>query len=269
MDMKCNPGFYVEEMIIERFVNFWRQYWIHRYCPVCCCKVDMFRPLADEYASNARKYGYQYFGQGETINVHEYSCPNCGASDRERLYALYLKRNDSKETGARPKLLHIAPEPALRDYIQRQGIFDYRTADSTMEDVDDQIDLTCMHQYQDGVYDCFICSHVLEHVADDGLAIAELFRILKPGGWGILMAPVNVHLAATVEDPSVTDEAERWRLFGQGDHVRLYAKHDFIERIRAPGFLVEQLDASFFGIRTFARTGITRKSVLYIVRKPL
>ena len=33
----------------------------------------------------------------------------------------------------------------------------------------------------DASYDVIVCNHVLEHV-DDGKALAELYRILRPGG---------------------------------------------------------------------------------------
>jgi SAM-dependent methyltransferase len=238
------------------------------FCPVCGKKNVKFMPLPAYYRENALKYGYRYFGEGETISLDRYSCAACGASDRERLYALYLSRKCRDKFGAKLKMLHIAPEQALSACIRRWGVFDYHTADQAMEGVDDHIDITCMSLYQDAAYDCFICSHVLEHVADDAAAIAELFRVLKPGGWGILMAPVITHLDTTIEDPTVTDEAGRWRLFGQGDHVRLYAKNDFIKRIGVPGFVVEQFGVFFFGAKTFDMAGITRQSVLYVVRRP-
>ena len=39
----------------------------------------------------------------------------------------------------------------------------------------------------------------------------------------------------TIEDPSVTSPAERMRLFGQEDHVRLYGP-DYPDRLKAVGF---------------------------------
>src|ERR1700754_3773035 len=36
--------------------------------------------------------------------------------------------------------------------------------------------------YADGTFDCVIASEILEHVPEDGRAISELARVLKPGG---------------------------------------------------------------------------------------
>jgi SAM-dependent methyltransferase len=238
-----------------------------RFCPVCEGAVTEFAPLPREYEEQAKRYGYRYFGQAETINIKEYSCPACGASDRERLYMLYLSqviRSPAFVRGSR--LVHIAPEKALSQRIRQLGVFDYCTADLAMDGVDDRVDVTAM-SYADGSFDAFICSHVLEHVTDDRAALRELWRILKSGGWGIIMSPVMTNLSATVEDGSVTTEVERWRLFGQGDHVRLYAKTDFLMRIMEAKFSVKQLDANYFGLTTLVRCGIAPSSVLYVVTR--
>jgi SAM-dependent methyltransferase len=145
--------------------------------------------------------------------------------------------------------------------------FSYRTADLFMDAADDRVDITDMKVYPDASVDFFICSHVLEHVADDRKALGELRRILKPGGRGILVVPIVLTIDEIDEDPSVTDPAERWRRFGQGDHVRLYSKSGFLARVREAGFDVHQLGREHFGGETFERHGITEQSVLYVVEK--
>ena len=240
-----------------------------RRCPVCGSPVRAFISLPQSFAESARKHGFSHFGKGETINVAEYACPHCGASDRERLYALFLDEIVSAPAFVRgARLLHFAPEPALSSRVRHLDAFDYRTADPFMEGVDDRVDITDMAAYRDEEFDCFICSHVLEHVGDDRRAIRELRRILKPGGWGILMAPIMPHLKHTVEDPAAITDADRWRLFGQGDHVRLYGKEDYLLRIRESAFAVLEYGVEHFGAACFDRHGITRRSVLYVVRNP-
>jgi len=135
-----------------------------------------------------------------------------------------------------------------------------------MSDVDYQENIMSL-SFADGSVDFFICSHVLEHVESDDRAISELFRMTRKGGCGILMAPISVGLEHTLEDPTITSEAERWKYFGQNDHVRLYAHDDYVAKIKANGFEVEQLGVQYFGKRLFMRLGLTESSILYIVKK--
>ncbi len=47
-------------------------------------------------------------------------------------------------------------------------LFDYKTADLSMENVDFKVDMMSM-LFDDESFDFFICSHVLEHVDSDDL----------------------------------------------------------------------------------------------------
>jgi SAM-dependent methyltransferase len=136
-----------------------------------------------------------------------------------------------------------------------------------MEDVDDRVDLMDMSCYEDASYDVIICMHVLEHVPDDRRALSELSRVLKPDGWGVIMVPICVYKRCFDEDVLLQDEDERWRRFGQNDHVRMYSKEVFLERLAASGFAVHQYGANFFGEKWMTRCGISTGSVLYVVRK--
>jgi hypothetical protein len=155
------------------------------------------------------------------------------------------------------------PSSAFPNYSR---IHTTQTADLA-EGADLVVDITNMPEVPSNYYDILICSHVLEHVNDDKRALAELYRVLKPGGWGIIMVPIILTLAQIDEDPQVTDEAERWRRFGQFDHVRLYNKPGFVERVEAAGFALRQLGMDYFGESNFKRFGITGKSVLYVAEK--
>lgn len=244
------------------------------YCPVCDHRVSRFEPLPPAITDAVKQYGFKYeVAEAETCNAACYTCPFCGATDRDRLYALYL-RDYLTEIGDRAgrRLLDFAPSPALSRFIRRSITqvaphCSYRTADLYRDDVDDQIDIMDMRRYADGAFDFFICSHVLEHVADDRAALLELHRILTPGGRGILVVPIILTIDDIDEDPTVTDPAERWRRFGQDDHVRLYSRQGFLARVRAAGFVVHQLDCAVFGAETFTRYGISGQSVLYVVEK--
>ncbi len=233
-------------------------------CSICGNREKEYLPLSDFYRENMEKYGYKYFYQGEMTAHQTYQCSVCGASDRERLYAYWLKQKLEKQVGL--KMIHFAPEHTLSNWIKQNYKFKYETADLMMEGVDHKVDMLDM-PFEDTSFDAFICSHVLEHVDDDKKAVSELYRILKPNGWGILMAPVCTAITHTQEDKSHTTEEERWRYYGQNDHVRLYSHDGFVEAISSSGFKVYQLGIEHFGKQIFKKLGLKESSILYIVEK--
>jgi SAM-dependent methyltransferase len=250
--------------------------WLTRarfYCPVCEQKVPAFVPFASatgSLMSDLQQSGFdlKLLDHYETLNREHYMCPVCGASDRDRLYALFLasERTDSRDA-RQGVLLDLAPSLELARFILRSHKFHYRSADLLMDGVDDRVDVQAMRCYTDNRFDCFLCSHVLEHVPDDRRAMRELYRILKPGGWGIVMVPLLLSRDQTHEDLSILDPKDRLRHFGQADHLRLYSRKDFLSRLAEAGFRVTQYDARAFGEAVFLRHGIDLKSVLYVACK--
>ncbi len=238
-------------------------------CSVCQNQINGFRSLGSYHEENWNKYGFAFGADDfETLNSDQYFCPKCGATDRDRLYALYLQHIlNSDYSNKLLTIIDIAPSSQLRSLLLKYPNVRYQSADKYMKDVDLVVDITNMHSIPQEAYDFLICSHVLEHVPDDKKALSELFRILKTGGSGILMVPLNLRIDKIEEDPNVDDIGERWRRFGQDDHVRLYSKKGFIERVKDAGFSINQYDVDFFGEDTFIQHGISLKSILYITKK--
>ena len=235
------------------------------HCSVCNSNLRSYVPLPDIYRQNAEKYGFQYFGQNEHLNIKQYSCPFCGSSDRDRFYAAFFKRFElTAETDKR--LLHIAPAWKLNNLFLNNH-FKVVTTDLMMPDVDYQLNIENMDAFTDNSFDYFICSHVLEHVDNPDVALAELYRILKPGGKGIIMAPVNPNIQTTIEDSTKISKAERIKYFGQEDHLRLFATGDFIERIIKARFNLQMLGKDDFGSESFHKLGLRDSSILYIGNK--
>lgn len=238
-----------------------------RYCSVCNSKVANFLPLDVQYFQKFNSLGVPYSLEDfETLNLGQYACPHCGASDRDRLYALYI-RHHVESRNSNIKVLDIAPATALSGFMRAQPQISYRSADLYSSLADDNVDITAMHCYADGAFDFVVCSHVLEHVPDDAAAIAELFRVLAPGGHAILMVPILTTATATDEDPNEMDELERWRRFGQGDHIRLYDREEFCRRLSRGGFVVQRFSAVDFSLELYRTCGISPSSVLYVGTK--
>ena len=120
----------------------------------------------------------------------------------------------------------------------------------------------------DGEFDAVICNHIMEHVEDDRKAMRELYRILRPGGWGIILSPEELDRAETFEDDTITDREERTRIFGQYDHRRIYGR-DYAQRLASAGFEVVDCDyRAEFSAEEQALYALPEDHI-YFVRKPL
>ncbi|MDR2146045.1 MAG: methyltransferase domain-containing protein [Tannerella sp.] len=238
------------------------------WCPVCNQKVKQFSKLPDYYNDMMEKYEYIHsIYCTETINSKAYSCPHCYASDRDRLYAIYFNKRFQSDKKKEYAFLDIAPSKPLADFVRKHDFIRYRSADLYMEDVDDKVDITDMYIYPENNFDIILCSHVLEHIENDRKAMSELYRILKPGGFAIVMVPILLTLNEDFENSAYTTEAERWKYFGQNDHVRLYSKSGFLNKLSQTGFKTSQLGIEYFGKDVFETNGIHPRSILYIVEK--
>ena len=239
-----------------------------RSCPVCEQSFPNFLPIAASYVEFQHRLKVPYSLEDfETLNLGQYGCPHCEASDRDRLYALFVRQHAHSRGDELLRVLDIAPGKALSRFLRALPDVDYRSGDLDPALADEQVDITDMPQFTDASFDLIVCSHVLEHVSDDARAMRELNRVLAPGGHAILMVPIMTTATRTDEDPHVTDANQRWLRFGQGDHVRMYCKQDFTGRLRASGWQVRELGAAAFGVDTFRKHGITERSVLYVGSK--
>ena len=82
--------------------------------------------------------------------------------------------------------------------------------------------------YPDGAFDSVIASEILEHIPDDDTAIAELSRVLRPGGT----------LAVTV--PRWLPERICWLLSdtyhaNEGGHIRIYRADELRRKLESTG----------------------------------
>lgn len=187
------------------------------HCPICERSFDSFKEAPD---------------------VALGLCWRCGSHARHRAQWLLFESRPEllRDIGS---LLHLAPEWTLRRRLSRLRHLRYVTADLNQPYVDLHFDLTGA-DLPDGSFEGVICSHVLEHIPDDRAAMRELCRITAPGGWCLVMVPLDLHRARTYEDSSITTPEARHRAFLRPDHVRLYAP-DIEERLRAAGFDCERI----------------------------
>jgi SAM-dependent methyltransferase len=166
-------------------------------------------------------------------------CPRCESLERHRR-AVGHWRDHLDLFRAPRRVLHIAPEPGLERLLRRADNLDYVTGDLEPGHADRVVDLTATTE-PDRSFDVVICSHVLEHIGDDAAAMAEIARMLRPGGTAYLVVPHDPGAAEVYEDPTITSPAARRVAFGRADHVRVYSAPGFSSRLRDAGLDVEDV----------------------------
>ncbi|MCE7060465.1 class I SAM-dependent methyltransferase [Dyadobacter sp. CY343] len=189
-------------------------------CPVCESKYRKFLP----YGRN-------------TSSRENALCPGCLSLERHRLMGLYLKQKTNFFT-ADLKVLHVAPEYCFIDRFEKMKNLDYITADIESPLAKVKMDI---HQipFPENTFDVAFCNHVMEHVDDYILAMSELYRVLKPGGWALIQSPQDLKYATTYEDATITDPKEREKHFLQNDHLRLFGRN-YGRELEKGGFTVKE-----------------------------
>lgn len=192
-------------------------------------------------------------------------CPGCLSLERHRLIWLYLK-NFTNFFNDNLKVLHIAPEQPFIYRFRKCKNLNLQTADLLSPLSDMHFDIMKI-PLDDNLYDVILCNHVLEHVENDFIAMKELYRVMKPGGWAILQVPIDTQRNLTYEDKTIIDPKEREKAFGQYDHVRLYGL-DYLQRLESAGFEVENFDiCKYLNPELISRYRLNKSELLYIARK--
>ena len=195
---------------------------------------------------------------------HSGYCPRCNAKARHRRVWLYLRDRTNLFTD-QLRLFEVSPKYSMSRRLMRMKNLHYLGADlEHRPNIALRMDLTAVPIRSSSV-DAVICMHVLEHVHDDRTAMAELHRILKPGGWALISVPIRVD-RATYEDASIVTPAAREAAFGETTHVRFYG-FDVSDRLAAAGFDVQVDLASDINEATKRRYGLLDDENIFMCRK--
>ena len=231
-------------------------------CPLCNFKTKKFLPggLNKEVLKK-----YKVIGAGFRKNKF---CPKCGSKDRERHLYLYIKLRERFFSNKKLiKVLHIAPEKCLSKKIKKMKNSDYYAIDLNELLGSVKMDIKNMN-FNNDYFDYIICLHVLEHIEDDVKAMKELFRVLKKNGILFLMVPFSLTIKSSIEDKKIKSPNEREKKFGQADHIRIYSKKDFLERLNKSGFKIseESLD-KLYGKEIIRKYALIKGEKIFVCKK--
>ena len=192
-------------------------------------------------------------------------CPYDLTLERHRLMWLYLKKTDFFKA-EKLDVLHVAPEQCFHKKFKSQNNLNYTTADLESPIADLHFDLHSI-PLEDNLYDVIFCNHVMEHVKDDLQCMKELYRVMKPGGWGIFQVPIDYDNPETYEDNTITSEKDREIHFWQKDHVRLYGL-DYPKKLEKAGFKIDVFDPTkSLGKINYKKLRLNPKELIFIVNK--
>lgn len=196
-----------------------RWFGLTHWCPICRSAVRQFLPHGVVPRPNA-------------------VCPVCQSRDRHRLAWLWL--TSQTRLGREPvRLLHIAPEPELARRLTALPAVHYVSGD-IVHRASVRMDV-CSMPFGTGSFDLIYCSHVLNMLPEDQPALAELFRVLRPGGQALLQVPVT-QPGAGVEVSSTSTAEERRAKLGDAHMYRRYERDALHTRLRKQGFHSVALD---------------------------
>lgn len=199
------------------------------------------------------------------------SCPVCHSKDRTRLTYHYLFNLENIESSPKT-VLHMAPELGL--YMKLNGLtnIDYITGDIEPARYNFAKNIREMNalnlDLEDNSVDYIIASHIMEHIPDDIKVYSEFLRVLKPGGKALIMVPLAHNLDKTLEDETVTTQADRLRVFGQIDHVRIYTAPDLIARMDSVGFTTKTINGFEADPQIAQALELNPRENLFIGKKP-
>lgn len=175
--------------------------------------------------------GWRGRGFGGVEHSESALCPVCGSISRDRfLYWCWVRR-----AAYDPRAVVLETSPRMgATYRRRMGDRVAYTAsdyDQSAHRGEVQLDLQAI-DLPTGSVDVVLTPHVLEHVPDTDRALAELFRVLRPGGRMLLQVPLPQAVTGVPAEPEY-----------HGDRTLVFFRFgwDLAARIRAHGFACDVL----------------------------
>lgn len=172
-------------------------------------------------------------------------CPHCGSKGRHRALAVLARQRLLPRLGPGREILEVGPTRSiLSELVALWGSNGARYTAADLRPFKAAppaphrflvMDVRAL-SFPDASFDLVLCGNTLSFVREDRAALAELRRVLKPGGLALL----TVH-----REPGPTVSAEEWRRrrpelvtpeYLEENGTAWYYGEDYEERLSAAGF---------------------------------
>ncbi len=192
-------------------------------------------------------------------------CPSCDSLPRTRLIS-YLFETLNIDLNNKT-VLHVAPNVQEYEIVKSN----YKMA------VYDRLDLyprKIMNLVQDltkldiasETYDFIVNWHVMEHIPEDGKAINEMYRVLKPGAGLLLSVPIHpIGRELTYEDKNLPASGFL-EVHGHPEHCRSCGL-DYYKRFESAGFRTTTIAVKNYSLFETNRYGLKPGHVVWLFKK--
>ncbi len=175
-------------------------------------------------------YSFKYYVE---ISNNELLCPRCGSTSKHRRLWLLIK--NQVKIDSEKSILHFSPSKSLKRALKLRYKDNYYTSEFESEkDANFHFDITRIDA-MDNSFDSIICYHILDYTEDDDKAIAELYRILNPGG--------KLYVQSAFKETDM-DNNKIIVQPGYKKPLRVYPVNYLEKKLEKAGFIVENLDLS-------------------------
>lgn len=103
--------------------------------------------------------------------------------------------------------------------------------------------------FPDASFDAAFCLEALEHVFDPAKVLREMKRVLKPGGYAVLLVPTDSLLFRTIWFAWTRLRGAIW----DGTHIQSFKGHSLAQLSKESGFTVEMEKTFLLGMLVMVR----------------
>lgn len=209
-------------------------------------------------------HNFRSFMRDRSLGRENVCCPECGSIESGRVLWFYLT-NEVFGRKNKNKFLYFSPEKAMIAKMQQYPI----ETEFVSPDYFDNLDDLKFEKLPGGKYDVIIFVQLLQIVKDEQVVFTELKRLLRRGGFVLLMTLVNWEMDRTYVKPVTEEDKDRLKDYYTPGLERVYGS-DVAKRLVKAGFEVETIDyADQLGTaaRDYYRLGEGSREIIFKCKK--
>jgi SAM-dependent methyltransferase len=195
-----------------------------------------FRLKGGKVRCNVCGKNFNHFDKDEVTKRANARCPECNSLESTRTLWFYLS-NEVLGKKNKNRFIYFSPELVLLEKLKTFNI----ELEERSFDYFNNLQNPNFEKLHGSRFDVIIFSHLLQYIKDKQAVFSELKRLLRPGGFVIIMTLINWEMDRTYEKPETEEDIERLHHYFEPGLERVYGS-DFQKQLVRAGFEVEVVD---------------------------